>query len=170
MKAKKKQLGLAALLLLSTFFLYLGFSGASNVKTDQEDTPPKQKSGVIEVAGEEVKTSFFVSFRHEREVKHQQQRDILNELINNSNVSAETRKGAQSQLLELAQTSAKESEIENQILAKGFKDVVSTVSSSGVNLTVYGEKFSAAELTKLQEIAVRAAGVRLENVVVVPRQ
>lgn len=170
MRIKLKPFGLTALFLVGVFFLYLGFSGMTKLNSEQEQVRPNQNSGVIQVAREEVTSSFFVSYRQDREVKRQQQRDLLNELINNSNVAADTRKAAQNQILELTQIISKESEIENQVLAKGFRDVVASVSPGGVNLTVYGERFAPGELTKLQEIAVRATGVRLENVVVVPRR
>ncbi len=165
-----KPLGLAALFLLGIFCIYLGFSGVLRPGSKQQQAPPQQKSGVVEVAGQGTGSAFFVTFRQEREIQRQQQRDLLNELLNNSNTAADTRKAAQKQMLELAQIVAKEGEIENQALSKGFKDAVATINNAGVTLTVFGSQFSTAQITQLQDIAVRTSGVRLENVIIVPHE
>ena len=101
-----RPLGLAALFLVGIFCIYLGFSGVLRPGS-KEQQAPQQKSGVLEVAGQGTGSAFFVNFRQERDIQRQQQRDLLNELLNNSNTAAETRKAAQKQMLELAQTIAK---------------------------------------------------------------
>lgn len=169
LRFKLKQVGLTGLFLFGVVCIYLGFSSFSWFGINQPDNYPSSESGAIKVGAEEKASPFFVNFRHEREVNRQQQRDLLNDLINNTAVAAETRKAAQLQMLQLSKSFAMEADMENQILAKGFRDTVSSINNDTVTLTVYGEKFTSSEITRLQDIAIRVTGMKLENIVIVPR-
>ncbi len=159
---------LLALFLLGVFCLYLGFYGTGEPAKQE---PPKAQREALQVTGKGTGNSaVFVNFRQNRENNRQQQIELLTEVINNNNASQETRQAAQKKLLELNETIAKEGEIENLVLAKGFKDVAATVTSNNINLMVYGEQLTTDEITRLQDIVVRCTGTRLENIVIVPRK
>lgn len=164
-----RPLGLVALFLAGVFCLYLGFYGVAAFQ--HQNDVPKVKNNVVEVSSKQgaPSSAFFVNYRQNRENDRDRQVQILQELIDDPNAAAETRATAQKTLLALNRQIAKESEIENLVLAKGFKDVVATLGSNDLNLMVYGEKLSPSELTKLQDIAVRSTGIRLENIVIIPK-
>ena len=60
-------------------------------------------------------------------------------------------------------------EVENLVLAKGFGDVAAKITNNTLNLMVYGEQLSQTEITKLQDIAVRTTGIKMENIIITPR-
>ena len=168
MNAKLRMGGLVVLFLAGVISLYLGFSGIVRFSGKGQEKP---LNNVIQVnSPESTPSAFFVTFRQNRENDRQKQLDLLSALINNSNATQEARTAAQTQLLGLAKEIAKEGEIENLVLAKGFQDVVAKISNNNLNLLVYGEQLSKEDVVKLQDIAVRTSGISLEHIVVTPRK
>jgi stage III sporulation protein AH len=162
---RTKKAAIAGLFLVGVLCLYAGFNGFG--KPVKQETP-KPQHDVLQVSGN-TNSPVFVNFRQNRENNRQQQIDLLKEIIDNGNASTETRQAAQKKMLELTDIIAKEGEIENLVIAKGFKDVAATIANNSINLMVYGDKLTSEEITRLQDIAIRCTGVRLENIVIVPR-
>ncbi|MDA8442549.1 MAG: SpoIIIAH-like family protein [Peptococcaceae bacterium] len=170
LRVRLRPFAITLLLLLGVFCLYLGFNNMSHWG-QQDNGEPKQTQNALTVTGPTpISTSFFVTYRQNRENTRQQQIDLLNGLIDGTNTTPDTRKQAQQELLRVVQNIAKESQVEGLVLAKGFKDVAAQMNDNSLNLMVYGDQFSAAEITQLQDIAVRATGLRLDNIIIVPRK
>ncbi|HWJ04053.1 MAG TPA: SpoIIIAH-like family protein [Verrucomicrobiae bacterium] len=166
MTQRFKTIGIVLMFIAGLMCLYIGFNGTK--KNGQESEKPQ--NNVLQVSGQDtVNSPFFVNYRQNRENDRQKQIDLLNELINNTSVAQETRKAAQQQLLELSQLIALEGDIENLVLAKGFKDVAVKIGKGNLTMMVYGDKLGQTDITRLQDIAVRTSGVRLENIVIMPR-
>lgn len=167
-RLRLKHWGLTLLFLFGVFCLYLGFNGS---KGKIETAPPVQQGKVVKTADSGMpETSFFVTYRQNRTDSREQQIDLLNQLINNPNSSADTRESAQKQLLQLTKTIHLEDQVESLVLAKGFKDAAAQLVDNGLNLMVYGDQFTADQITRLQDIAVRVTGLRTENIVIIPRK
>ena len=150
-------------------------SGAVNPKTvNQANEPNLQQPNNDMVKDNTIekpkKTSeFFVEYRLQREKMRGQRVEILREIINNQASSADSRQKAQEQLLVISSNINKETEVENLIRAKGFKDCVVFVQNQAVTVIVQAEKISSEEATRIADIVSRSTGISLQNVVTIPK-
>lgn len=115
------------------------------------------------------KPQFFIEYRMQRDRARGQQIDLLREIINNGNSSADVRQEAQKRLLHISQLLEKEMEIENMIRAKNFKDAVVFLQDKTATVIVQVDKFAPDEEKKIREIVNRTAGIKEAEVVIIPK-
>ena len=144
-----------------------GSVNTANEPKAQQNTNEVTKDSSTE---KNKKTSeFFVEYRLQREKMRGQRVEILREIINNQASSADTRQKAQDQLLVISSNINKETEVENLIRAKGFKDCVVFLQNQAVTVIVQAEKVSPDEATKISDLVSRSTGISLQNVVTIPK-
>jgi len=115
-------------------------------------------------------SEFYSEYRLQRDRIRSQQIDLLREIVNNPNSGPETRRDAQQKLIVIAQNLEKEMELENLIIAKGFKDAIIFIQPSAVTIIVQGRSLAQEQLAKITDLAVRSLKVRPEDIVIVPKQ
>ncbi|WP_051276580.1 SpoIIIAH-like family protein [Desulfovirgula thermocuniculi] len=120
-------------------------------------------------APDKEEIAFFVDYRLDRERARSRQVEVLREVINNPQSSAEARKAAQEKLLALSQGMAQEVEVENLIRAKGFKDAAVYLDGKGATVVVRAAHITSEEARRIAELISRSTGVPEQNVVIIPR-
>ncbi|ACV63397.1 hypothetical protein Dtox_2604 [Desulfofarcimen acetoxidans DSM 771] len=116
------------------------------------------------------KTSeFFVEYRLQREKMRGQRVELLREIINNQATSADSRQKAQDQLLVISSNINKETEVENLIRAKGFKDCVVFLQNQSVTVIVQSEEITSEDAARISDIVSRSTGISAQNVVTIPK-
>ena len=75
---------------------------------------------------------------------------------------------ATQQSMQLAQMASYESDIENQVKAKGFADCVAYVEADRVNVTVKADDLDASQAAQIKDIIVSTTGVDPSSIVVTP--
>ena len=129
---------------------------ASNIVFQSEIIPPQGK-------GE----NYFVNYRLEREKFRQESKNMLAALLDSSEES--TRQQAQEKWLELSYKIEKESEIENLLKIKGFKDVIANLALDSVNVVVYTPGLTPEEVNLIQDVVVRITKTRVERIAISSR-
>ena len=109
----------------------------------------------------------FENAKLEKQTARAQSLEILNETAANGDFDQETRKEAQSQILEIARLSEKESAVENIAEAKGYDKICVFVNEDTVNITVKKQDFSEEDVIKLKEIAQEQIKIDANNIKVV---
>ena len=94
--------------------------------------------------------------------------DSLLEIINSEVVSEAQKQGAIDQMLELTDISERETGAETLLLAKGFEDVVVSISDSKVDVVIAQSEIGDAQRAQIEDIITRKTGVPPENIVITP--
>ena len=125
--------------------------------------------------GEAVLTSAespTYSFASEAKVNRDQTRakntESLLEIINSEVVSESQKQGAVEQMLELTDISERETGAETLLAAKGFEDVVVSISDSKVDVVVNQSEISEAQRAQIEDVVTRKTGIPPENIVITP--
>ncbi|NLP37952.1 MAG: SpoIIIAH-like family protein [Firmicutes bacterium] len=136
-----------------------------NVTTGEEET---EAAGIIDLNPElwepESEETFFVEYRMQRDRVRANEIEMLNQMIENPEISAEGKKKAEEQLLALIELMEKELMIESMLKAQGYKDVVFFMRDGQVNVVVAAVALGEEEFMQIAEAVSTAAGVSLENI------
>ncbi|PKM85959.1 MAG: hypothetical protein CVU87_13670 [Firmicutes bacterium HGW-Firmicutes-12] len=166
--------------LMTISFVWLGLTGWDKYKEyfadNNVDKEVKSEQIVSEpvvtiaLEGENVsKDNFFSEYRIERERTRSGQIEILREIVNNSNSSAQLRQEAQLKLIGIADSLEKESKVENMLVAKGFRDGIVVIQKETAMVIVPSDDLQQEEIAKIVDIVVKVVGCSIEDVTIVPK-
>ena len=110
--------------------------------------------------------AFFVEYRLQRDRVRGKEVEMLNDMVDNPNVSQEAKQKAEEQLLKLIDMMEKELLVENMLKANGFRDAVFFYRDDMVNVVVQAENLSDQEFLQIAEMVSSATGVNIEHVTV----
>ncbi len=99
-------------------------------------------------------SSFFVTYRTDREATRAQEIVYLDAIISDESVSAESKQLAEQQKLDLTAAMEKELIIEGLIKAKGFEDVIVTTSTDYVNVIVKSENLDSSQVAQIYDVVI----------------
>ena len=138
---------------------YLSEDMAQNEVTES-DTP-----------GEAVftSTSSVTSLSSAKLMKEQtraKNKETLLEIINSTTISEEQKQTAIEGMIQLTDIAEKETAAEILLEAKGFNDVVVSISDSGVDVVVNAETLTDAQCAQIEDIVMRKTGTAPENIII----
>ena len=93
-------------------------------------------------------------------------KETLLEIINNVNISEEQKQEAIDNMIAITDVAEKEMAAEILLEAKGFKDVVVSITESSVDVVVNAPELSEAQRAQIEDIVVRKTGIAPENIVI----
>lgn len=125
--------------------------------------------------GEAVLTSTNTagySFASEAKINRDQTRakntESLLEIINSEVVSESQKQAAIDQMLELTDISERETGAETLLSAKGFEDVVVSISDTKVDVVINQSEINDAQRAQIEDVITRKTGIPPENIVITP--
>lgn len=164
---RKKQITLIMLALLICFAGYLNFAYGDG-KTKETGQGYMGEAKLVGNMGEgAVEEDFFSSARLNRETGRSKSIETFNSVINNENADDESKKSAQSGILELADNTETETTIENLIKSRGFEDAVCYINNSRANIVVKAESLDEAQVAVITEIVTEQTNIPPEKIKVV---
>ena len=95
-------------------------------------------------------------------------KEMLMEIINNANLSDEQKQEAVNSMITMTDIAEKETAAEILLEAKGFTDVVVSISEEGVDVVVNTAELTDANRAQIEDIVKRKTGVEGENIVISP--
>ena len=107
---------------------------------------------------------FFVEYRLERERVRSQELDLLQQMVNNPNVTEESKKSAEARILELQALMETELLVENAIKAQGYENAILIVQQDGAIVIVDAPELSSAEIRLIAQIAAQSTGFRASQI------
>lgn len=122
-----------------------------------------------ESVGEAVLTNGAVTLSEakiNREQTRAKAKDMLLEIINNENLSEESKQDAINKMLSMTERIEKESAAETQLAAKGFPDSVVSISDDSVDVTISCESLTDKQRTQIEDIITRKTGCELNQIVI----
>lgn len=103
-----------------------------------------------------------------REQVRSKNKETLQNIIDNKNLSAEEKEKAVNQMVQMTETAEKESAAESLLAAKGFHDSVVSITDDQVDVIVGASELSDANRAQIEDIVTRKTGVAAQNIVINP--
>ena len=122
----------------------------------------------VSVSAEEAESvmaaDYFSTAKADREAARAESAETLKALLNTESATPEAKQQAEAELAKTAERMAQETNIESQILAKGYTNAVVYISAENVTVIVESNGISAADAAILQELAINETGRNPEEI------
>ena len=103
-----------------------------------------------------------------REQVRAKNKETLQAIIDDANVSDEQKADAIAQMVSMTEMAEKEVAIETLLASKGFKEAVVSLTEDSADVVVNSSDLSDAKRAQIEDIVTRKAGVNAANVVITP--
>ena len=103
-----------------------------------------------------------------REQVRSKNKETLQNMIDNKNLSAEEKEKAVNQMVQMTETAEKESAAESLLAAKGFHNSVVSITDDQADVIVGASELSDANRAQIEDIVTRKTGVAAQNIVINP--
>lgn len=126
-----------------------------------------------EVPGEAVLTgasAYMAEARISREQVRSQNKETLEEIINNSTLNEDERQNAVESMVEMTALVEKESAAELLLEAQGFLDTVVNLTGESADVVVPQSELSESQRAQIEDIVARKTGVDAQKIVITPMQ
>lgn len=148
-------------------------SASGDIKSQDSDTEGKEDGSVEGTPGEAVLTSGEASAvvaeaKVTREQVRAKNRETLQQIIDNKELSDKQKKDAVSQMVKMTELSEKEAAAETLLASKGFNDAVVSIADEAVDVVVNAKELTEANRAQITDIVTRKTGVAAENIVINP--
>ena len=170
---KKNHIIITVLALLIAVAGYINYT--DNIKDKAKDKNVDQVDGEIQNndaepddnsitdPGSVVFTStqisqFIVSAKLEREQVRAANKETLLEIIDNENLQDEAKKDAIDQMVQLTDASEREAAAELLLEAKGFSNVIVSITGSMVDVVVETPELTESDLAQVEDVVTRKTG------------
>ena len=106
--------------------------------------------------------------RLNREQIRSNTKETLLEVINNNAISEGEKKKAVKSMVKLTELNEKENTIETLLKAKGFDDIVVTISDKQADVIISEKEVDDAKRAQIEDVIKRKAGVSVDNITITP--
>lgn len=103
-----------------------------------------------------------------REQVRSKNKETLQNIIDNKNLSAEEKEKAVNQMVQMTETAEKESAAESLLAAKGVHNSVVSITDDQADVIVGASELSDANRAQIEDIVTRKTGVAAQNIVINP--
>ena len=115
-----------------------------------------------------MQNSFASEAKLSRDQTRAKNTESLLQIINSEVVSEAQKQAAIDQMLELTDISERETGAETLLAAKGFEDVVVSISDSKVDVVINQAEIDDAQRAQIEDVITRKTGTAPENIVITP--
>lgn len=103
-----------------------------------------------------------------REQVRAQNKETLQALIDNTNISDEEKQDAVAQMVQMTQIAEQEVAIETLMASKGFSEAVVSLTADSADIVVNAEELTDANRAQIEDIVTRKTEIASENIVITP--
>lgn len=103
-----------------------------------------------------------------REQVRAQNKETLQAIIDNTNISEEEKQDAVAQMVRMTQLSEQEVAIETLMASKGFSDAVVSLTEDSADIVVDAAELTDANRAQIEDIVTRKTEIAPENIVITP--
>lgn len=123
-------------------------------------------SGVSTVDNGLVQSDFIISAKLDREQVRAANKESLLGIINNAALDESSKAEAVSKMIELTDIAEREAAAELLLEAKGFVDVIVSITDGQADVVVNKSSLSDTERAQIEDIIKRKSGVGVENITI----
>jgi stage III sporulation protein AH len=171
MKINKKQLVFLSLALVVCVAVYLNWRYLDNVDingdqnivsvgTEKEESENGKVLGQAQLVEASVKDvdAYFTECRLDKQKSRDEALELLKSVAQSEESGTETKEKANKDMIELAQSTDKESTIESLVKAKGFADCMVYMTDEAVNVVVATTGLNESQAAQINEIVISESG------------
>jgi stage III sporulation protein AH len=103
-----------------------------------------------------------------REQIRAQNKETLQALIDNTNISEEEKQDAVAQMVRMTELAEQEMAIETLMASKGFSEAVVSLTNDSVDVVVDAAELTDANRAQIEDIVTRKTEIAPENIVITP--
>lgn len=103
--------------------------------------------------------SYFAEAKLDREQSRAKQKDILNDMLDNQNISQEQKEKCTESMIKLQERIEKETAAEAMIQSKGFSEAYVRMDEDTVDVVVDKANLTDAEVAQIEDIVTRKTGM-----------
>lgn len=103
-----------------------------------------------------------------REQVRAQNKETLQSIIDNANISEEEKQSAVTQMIQMTEFSEQEVAIETLMSTKGFSESVVSLTNESVDVVVNSAELTDANRAQIEDIVTRKTNIAPENIVITP--
>ena len=156
LKKKKK------LFIICGFCMLLVLAGVLNIVFNGSVATDDVSGGTV------ATTSFFATYKADRQSTQEQEKLYLEAIINNENSSSEAKANAEAELLNMTKYMSLQTKLEGLIAAKGFSEVVVSASENNVSVIVESAELTNNEVAQIVEVVQTNSDYGIENIKIIP--
>lgn len=93
-------------------------------------------------------------------------KEVLMEIINNVNISEEQKQDAVDSMIQITNIAEKETAAEILLEAKGFQDVIVSITDTTVDVVVNDKELTEAKRAQIEDIIIRKTGVSPDTIII----
>lgn len=113
-------------------------------------------------------SSYMVQARLNREQIRSKNKETLLQVINNESISDTEKKQAIESMVEITEKSEMENTIETLLKAKGFEDIVITISDEQADVIISESEVDDSKRAQIEDVIKRKTGLSVENITITP--
>ncbi len=133
--------------------------------TDEEpDDESLQEPGSVILTSGGVSSGIISEAKLNREQIRAKNTENLTNIVNDANLDKSSKAAAINELAKIADYSEKEMAIEILLEAKGFNNVVASVSDTGVDIVVNQQSLETSQKAQIEDIAKRKTGMTSDKI------
>ena len=148
--------------------IYASTGITEEVSGEEEMTAEAEPGDAVLTSSDTTTYSFASEAKLNRDQTRIKNTDSLMEIISSEAVSESQKQAAIDQMLELTDISERETGAETLLAAKGFEDVVVSISDTKVDVVINQSEISDAQRAQIEDVITRKTGVLPENIVITP--
>ncbi len=188
-RVKKNQVIITALAIMIAVAGYINYAGnisdiisvssksdskVVNTSTDDtifteeepDDESLEEPGSVILTSGQGVSSSVISEAKLNREQIRAKNTENLTNIVNDTAIDKASKTAAINELAKIAEYSEKEVAIELLLEAKGFNDVVASVSEDSVDIVINQQTLENSQKAQIEDIAKRKTGVTSDKITI----
>lgn len=129
---------------------------------------PTEEPGAAVLTNGTSLSSFMVQARLDREQTRSKNQETLLSVINNEAVKESEKEQAVKSMTKITETCEMENNIETLLKAKGFSDVVVTLSDNQADVIISDKEVDDDKRAQIEDVIKRKTGLTAENIVITP--
>lgn len=173
---RKNQIIITALALMIAVAGYINYS--DNIRNRNKSTKNTTESESADIVSNDlddpgatvftssVNSQFIISAKLEREQVRASGKETLLEVINNTELSEDAKAQAVSDMVAIADASEKEAAAELLLEAKGFENVIVSMTGGQVDVVVETSELTDTNRAQIEDIVTRKTGCPIENLTI----
>ncbi len=156
MVTKKKKI-----IVLSVMMGLLVLTGFLNITLNNSND-------VVDTSGTVSTANFFTSYRTDRDEARTQEKLYYTAILESASSSAEAKTSAEEALADIAAQIESELYLEGNIKAKGFDDVVVSMTENFVNVMVKSAELTDAQVAQIVQVVQEQTNKSIDNIKIIP--
>ncbi|MBR4270080.1 MAG: SpoIIIAH-like family protein [Clostridia bacterium] len=127
-----------------------------------------QTEAVVNTSTNVVSGNFFTNYRSDRDSARDQEKLYYSAILESASSTSEAKSNATNALSNIAALVESELYLESNIKAKGFSDVIVSMSNNFVNVMVSADSLTDAQVAQIVQVVQEQTNKSIDNIKIIP--